>query len=35
VENVPSRFTVVDKENMRLLCHYCEKITARNNIVFV
>ena len=34
VENVPSRFTVVDKENMKLLCHYCEKITARNNIVF-
>jgi len=34
VENVPSRFTVVDKENMKLLCHYCEKITARINIVF-
>jgi aspartate carbamoyltransferase regulatory subunit len=34
VENVPSRFTVVDKENMKLLCHYCEKITAKNNIVF-
>ena len=33
--NVPSRFTVVDKENMRLLCHYCEKITSRNNIVFL
>ncbi len=35
VENVPSRFTVVDKENMKLLCHYCEKITSRNNIVFL
>ena len=35
VENVPSRFTVVDKEQMRLLCHYCEKITGKNNIVFV
>ena len=35
VENVPSRFTVVDKTEMKLLCHYCEKITGRNNIVFV
>ena len=35
IESVPSRFTVVDKEQMRLLCHYCEKITAKNNIVFV
>lgn len=34
VENVPSRFTVVNKEEMKLLCHYCEKITGKNNIVF-
>ncbi len=34
VESVPSRFTVVNKEEMKLLCHYCEKITSRNNIVF-
>jgi len=34
VESVPSWFTVVDKEQMRLLCHYCEKITSKNNIVF-
>ncbi len=34
VENVTSRFSVVDKEQMKLLCHYCEKNTARNNIVF-
>jgi len=35
VEHVPSRFTIVDKAEMSLLCHYCEKITAKNNIVFV
>jgi aspartate carbamoyltransferase regulatory subunit len=35
VENVPSLFTVVDKEQMKLLCHYCEKITGKNTIVFV
>lgn len=34
VENVPSRFTVADKTEMKLLCHYCEKITGRNSIVF-
>jgi aspartate carbamoyltransferase regulatory subunit len=34
VESVPSHFTVVNKEEMKLLCHYCEKITSRNNIVF-
>jgi aspartate carbamoyltransferase regulatory subunit len=34
VENVTSWFTVVDKKEMKLLCHYCEKITSRNSIVF-
>jgi aspartate carbamoyltransferase regulatory subunit len=34
VESVPSRFSVVNKDEMKLLCHYCEKITSRNNIVF-
>jgi aspartate carbamoyltransferase regulatory subunit len=34
VESVPSRFSVVDKESMKLFCHYCEKITSGNNIVF-
>ena len=34
VENVTSWFTVVDKKDMKLLCHYCEKITSRNSIVF-
>jgi len=36
IESVPSLFTVVNKnkEEIKLLCHYCEKITGRNNIVF-
>ncbi|MDK2910916.1 MAG: aspartate carbamoyltransferase regulatory subunit [Bacteroidales bacterium] len=34
-EEVPTRFIVVDKENLKLLCHYCEKITKKENIVFL
>jgi len=34
-ENIPTRFTVINKDLMQLDCHYCEKITARNNIVFL
>jgi len=33
-EDVPTRFTVIDKNELKLRCHYCEKITARNNISF-
>lgn len=33
-ENIPSRFTVIDKAELKLRCHYCEKITARSNISF-
>ncbi|MEI6455518.1 MAG: aspartate carbamoyltransferase regulatory subunit [bacterium] len=33
-EDVPTRFTVIDKSELKLSCHYCEKITARNNISF-
>ena len=33
-ENIPTRFTVIDKSDLKLKCHYCEKITARNNIAF-
>lgn len=35
VEFIPTKFTVVDKEAMKLQCHYCEKITVKNNIVFL
>ncbi|MFW5726154.1 MAG: aspartate carbamoyltransferase regulatory subunit [Bacteroidota bacterium] len=34
IEVITTRFTVVDKEEIRLKCHYCEKITGRNNMVF-
>lgn len=32
---VPTRFFIIDKEGLKLACHYCEKITARDNIVFM
>lgn len=35
IEQVPTRFKVVDKEDLRLLCHYCEKITKKENIHFL
>mgnify|MGYP001224348522 CR=1 FL=1 len=35
IEAIPTRFRVVDKDEMKLLCHYCEKITVKNNIVFL
>ncbi|MGC8866022.1 MAG: aspartate carbamoyltransferase regulatory subunit [Bacteroidales bacterium] len=34
-EEVPTRFRVIDKENLKLLCHYCEKITKKENVVFL
>jgi aspartate carbamoyltransferase regulatory subunit len=34
-EQVRTRFKVVDKEDLRLLCHYCEKITKNENIEFI
>lgn len=33
-EDIGTRFTVIDKEELKLRCHYCEKITARKNIAF-
>ena len=33
-EEVPTRFEVIDKKELKLRCHYCEKITARNTISF-
>lgn len=30
-EQVTTRFTVVDKENVALKCHYCEKITDKEH----
>ena len=34
-EEVKASFKVVDKEDTRLKCHYCEKITTRNTLEFV
>jgi aspartate carbamoyltransferase regulatory subunit len=34
-EDIPTRFTIVDKDAMKLQCHYCEKITVKANIVFL
>ncbi len=33
-EDVPTKFQVIDKKDLKLRCHYCEKITARDNITF-
>ncbi|MBN2668333.1 MAG: aspartate carbamoyltransferase regulatory subunit [Bacteroidales bacterium] len=31
-DNITTKFTVVDKENIALKCHYCEKITNKENL---
>lgn len=33
-ETVTTRFSVLDKKHLKLKCHYCEKITASDNIAF-
>jgi len=35
VEKVVTRFTLVQDEELKLRCHYCEKITVKNNMVFL
>ena len=34
-EEVNTKFNVVDKKAVKLRCHYCEKITDRNNLVII
>ncbi len=34
-EAIPTQFDVIDKTELRLRCHYCEKITARDNMTFI
>ncbi|HNW88489.1 MAG TPA: aspartate carbamoyltransferase regulatory subunit [Bacteroidales bacterium] len=34
VENVPTKFKVIDKEESKLKCNYCEKITEKKNMAF-
>jgi aspartate carbamoyltransferase regulatory subunit len=34
-EDVPTKFTVIDKNELKLKCHYCEKITIKSSISFL
>jgi aspartate carbamoyltransferase regulatory subunit len=34
-ESIQTKFSVIDKENLQLLCHYCEKVTKKENINFI
>jgi aspartate carbamoyltransferase regulatory subunit len=34
IEVITTRFAMVDKEEIRLKCHYCEKITQKKNMEF-
>lgn len=34
-EAIPTKFTLIDKDELKLLCHYCEKTTAKDNIKFL
>ncbi|MDD3877465.1 MAG: aspartate carbamoyltransferase regulatory subunit [Bacteroidales bacterium] len=35
IEQVPTKFEVISKDDLKLHCHYCEKITNKTNIVFI
>ncbi len=34
-EHITTRFDVVDKENLKLRCHYCEKFTTKDTMKFI
>jgi len=34
IENVPTKFRVINKQDSKLKCHYCEKITEKKNMAF-
>ena len=34
-QKIITKFKVISKENLKLHCHYCEKITSKNNIKFI
>jgi aspartate carbamoyltransferase regulatory subunit len=34
-EAATTKFTVLDKESLTLLCHYCEKITNESDLTFL
>lgn len=31
-QQITTKFSVIDKDDLKLQCHYCEKITGKNNI---
>jgi len=33
-EKVNTKFYVIDKEDVKLRCHYCEKVTDKKNMIF-
>lgn len=33
-EEITTKFDVIDKKELKLQCHYCEKITEKNNMRF-
>ena len=35
IEKVPTKFKVINKEESKLKCNYCEKITDKSNMVFI
>ncbi len=34
-ENIPTKFHVIDKVDIKMQCNYCEKVTDKNNMVFI
>lgn len=34
-ESIETKFKVIDKSEMKLQCHYCEKITTKSTISFI
>ncbi len=34
-ENIVTKFTVIDKKNVDLKCHYCEKVTDKPNLEII
>jgi len=35
IEDVKTKFDVVDKKDVKLKCYYCEKVTAEKNMEFI
>jgi aspartate carbamoyltransferase regulatory subunit len=34
-ERITTKFTVIDKQEIKLQCHYCEKVTDKSNMIFI